>query len=332
MTELPRDPAPLPRGVFTLSIDTELAWGGFDRPDREQRWRQEEGSREVVRRLLALFERHRISATWAVVGHLFLERCNGGGPVAHPEIPRPYAPWFSRDWYSLDPRSSASEAPLWYAPDLIRLLRQASPTQEIASHSFAHLVFGDSGCSADAAAGDLAACEAAAGDWGLNLRSFVFPRNRVGHLPLLPRYGFICYRGPDPTWFEPLPRPLRRAAHFLDDLAGLPPPTVLPQFRSGLWDLPGTMMWQGRDGPRRLLPLGSRVRKALAGLREAARRRRLFHLWFHPVNFVADREAQLAAFERVLAAAAGRRDRGELEILTMASFTARLEGAATGEA
>lgn len=309
----------LERGVFIISIDTELAWGCFDREDREARWKMEERSREAVTRLLALFERYEIAATWALVGHLFLDRCSG-----HPEIPRPQYDWFPRDWYCFDPASDAERAPLWYAPDMIRQIRDASPEQELASHSFAHPLFGDAGCGAAAADADVRACVEAARPWGVELRSFVFPRNRIGHLDVLARHGFRCYRGPDPTWYGSFKRPLKRAAHYLDDLLALPPPTVLPRRDGPLWDIPGSVMLQGMDGPRGWIPAACRTRRCIAGLERAARRREIFHLWFHPINFSVGMERMLRALEPALARAANLRAEGKLEVLTMGALAERL--------
>ena len=52
---------------------------GRDAPARRDRGRHNwAAEREVVDRLLALFARYDISATWALVGHLFLDRCHDG--------------------------------------------------------------------------------------------------------------------------------------------------------------------------------------------------------------------------------------------------------------
>jgi peptidoglycan/xylan/chitin deacetylase (PgdA/CDA1 family) len=309
----------LERGAFIVSIDTELAWGCFDREDREARWALEERSREAVTKLLTLFERYGIPGTWALVGHLFLERCSG-----HPEMPRPKYDWFPHDWYRFDPASDLRHAPLWYAPDMIRQIQAASPRQELASHSFAHPLFGDPGCGADAAEADIAACVEAARPWGVDLRSFVFPRNRIGHRDALARHGFSCYRGPDPAWFRSLKRPVKRAAHYLDDLLALPPPTVLPRRDGQLWNIPGSVMLQGMDGPRGWIPSGCRTRRCIAGLERAAHRREIFHLWFHPINFSVAMDRMLDALEPALHHAADLRDAGKLETLTMGALAERL--------
>lgn len=306
------------RGAFALSIDTELAWGSFDRADRNARFALEHRSRDVIRALLELFARYQIPATWAIVGHLFLDECGRVDGRAHPELPRPRYRWYPHDWYELDPGGPARPDSLWFAPDLVASIVAATPRQEIASHSFSHLVYGDPGCPANVADADLSACVAAAAARGIRMTSFVYPRNVVGHVPLLPQHGFDCYRGEDPAWFAPLPNPLRRLGHYLDDLLALPPPTVLPRREKGVWNVPGSMLFQGSDGLRRLIPDAARTRRCLAGLRRAIDRKELFHLWFHPVNFSTRTSAMLRAFEPVLAAAADARAVGRLDVLTVA--------------
>ena len=64
----------------------------------------------------------------------------------------------------------------------------------------------------------------------------------------------------------------------------------------------------------------------MARLRQAARHRSLFHLWFHPYNVTADPERAFAALDRICAAAARLRDAGDLDILTMGDLAARLDG------
>ena len=63
-------------GVFTISIDLELAWGIRDRftPKALPSLQLE---REIVQRLLSVFSRYGISATWAIVGHLLRPRLEG---------------------------------------------------------------------------------------------------------------------------------------------------------------------------------------------------------------------------------------------------------------
>lgn len=101
----------LRRGVFTISIDTELAWGSIHHPDPET-YRDYSQERQVVDSLLKLFEKYQIAATWATVGHLFLNECHLESGGKHKEVMRPRYPWFDGDWFDADPCTDVSTSPL----------------------------------------------------------------------------------------------------------------------------------------------------------------------------------------------------------------------------
>jgi len=305
--------------AFVLSLDKELVWGSVDHTPVEEWRRRHPDARGVTRELIALLDELAIPATWAVVGHLFLDACaRGPDGRAHPELVRPSYRWHPGDWLAADPCTDAARAPLFYAPDLVDEIGAARAGHEIGSHSFSHLIYGDPGCSRAAAASDLGACVEAARARGLALRSFVFPRNVEGHHDVLRELGFTAFRGEEPHLYRRLPRPARRAAHFADHALGLAAPTVSPSERlPGLWNVPGSMMFFPRGGPRDLISFDRRVRKARATLARAVRRREIFHLWFHPFNLHTDRAGMFAALRRILRAVADERERGRIEVLTM---------------
>jgi peptidoglycan/xylan/chitin deacetylase (PgdA/CDA1 family) len=219
---------------------------------------------------------------------------------------RPSHSWAAADWFSDDPSGSEETDPIFYASSLIERIRSARVAQEIGCHSFSHVIFGDEGCSRETAESEVAECVRLAGERGIELRTFAFPRNRVGHLDVLRDHGFTCYRGPEPVWYEPrrMPRPLKRLAHLADVLAARRPPVVAPERSSeGLWNIPGSMLYFPMRGPRRYVPLSFRVRRAVKGLERAATDHRVFHLWLHPTNLADETELMFAGlrsiFERV---------------------------------
>jgi peptidoglycan/xylan/chitin deacetylase (PgdA/CDA1 family) len=308
--------------TFVLSLDEELIWGSFDHTSERDFDRAHPDLRGVVRDLLALFDRYHISATWAVVGHLFLKACaRGEDGRAHPELVRPQYEWFSRDWLALDPCANRDSHPLWYGDDLIATIATAKTPQEIACHSFSHLVYGDPGCSRAAAETDLRACVQAAKD--VALRSFVFPRNREGHHDLIASHGFVAFRGDAPDWYAPLSGTLKRLAHLADQALALTPPRVLPRAHApGLWNIPASMLFLHREGVRRFVPLGARVKKAKRGIDQAIATQSLFHLWFHPFNMCADRAGMFAALEEILAYVS----ESGIAVRTMGALAAELSG------
>lgn len=310
----------LDRGVMLVSIDTEMAWGLVHRGSpNPYHWPEE---REVLGRLLDVFDRHRVPATWAIVGHLFLDGCERHRGRAHPEIVRPDYSWRDEDWFAEDPCGPADTGSRWYAPDLVRAIAERSTDHEIASHGFSHVMAGEPGCSAEAFDSELRAAAAAARPFGVELRSFVYPRNSLGHQDVLARHGYIAYRGARPDPFAHLGGVRSALARRLDRLAPSRRSVVRPIDEGGLWNFPATALY-GLDRPQRAPRLWDlQLRRRLD---HAARRRGLFHLWFHPHNLQLDPDGGLRRLDRLCAHAARLRDEGRLDTMTFGSLADRLE-------
>lgn len=306
-------PAALPRGVMVFSLDFEQGVASLDDQAMYRRLKASvSGTRTAITGLLRLLERYSVPATWATVGHLFREP----GPIDGIEV----EPWV------------AAEMPAGhlFAPETIAEIAACRVPQDIGSHTYRHV-----NCAAreltDANIEDeLLACARMAAARGLRLRSFVFPFNRVGRLELLARYGYTSFRGANSEWYtrgfsgnSRVVARLRSLLKLLDDLLALPPPVDLPmRVPAGLWNIPHSMLFKGAD-PR--LPLGRQVRKAERGLGRAVRRKGVFHIWTHPENLGTRTAAALAALERIFQRADEYRQRGTLDILSMAQLAERLE-------
>jgi peptidoglycan/xylan/chitin deacetylase (PgdA/CDA1 family) len=316
------------RGVFTISIDFELIWGTRDLFGPEGFRKACEAERSVViDRLLDLFVEFNIPATWCVLGHLLLERCSVEGGQKHPDIIRPDHSWHRGDWFEDDPSGSEDSAPMFYARSLVDKIRACPVPQEIGCHSFSHVIFGDSGCSRETAESELAACVRAARELGIEMRSFAFPRNDVGHLDVLKEYGFVNYRGPEPQWYERKnwTHTQKRLSHLWDVLTAAAPPVVLPERTAdGLWNIPGSMIYFPMHGLRRFIPVSRRVKRAIKGLNAAVDQKRVFHLWFHPTNLADETDAMFTGLRRIFDRATSLRDRDRLAILPMCDIVQRV--------
>jgi peptidoglycan/xylan/chitin deacetylase (PgdA/CDA1 family) len=293
-------------GSVTFSIDFELAWA----------WRYSKSGvdcvemglweREQVPRLVRWFEEFRIPATWATVGHLFLDHCRRGPDGhAHPELLHP--PYFtnawwtfaSGDWYQHDPCTDLRRDPAWYGPDLIELVMNSPVGHEIGCHSFSHAGFAEY-CPAEVAASELDACLAVMRPLGLRPRSFVFPGNDAGNFAVLASRGFDVVR-----WFP----------HDSAEVA-------LPVRRKdGAWGLHASAYLSGgKQG--KFIPYVRRnielcIDRAVAHGLNA-------HFWFHPSLSARECEEMLRP---VLARCARLREQGLLEVHTMGQLVASLERA-----
>lgn len=318
---------PFERGVFTLSLDFELVWGSRDlTADITSLVGMARVTRaSVFPALLSALSSRGFVATWATVGHLFLHDAARQNGTLHPDIVPPTHTWRTAPWFEGVPEGNEDTAPAFYGQSLVEALRDAG--QEVGSHSFSHPIFGDPGCSREAAESDLRRCVAEADRLGVKLRSFVFPRNVHGHLDLLAKYGFTSWRPQEPIWYRrpPVPGALARLLHLADVARAATPPTVMPRLGDhGLWEIPASATFLPIDGIRRTIPMGQRVQRCIRGLNAAADSRRIFHLYTHPINLASDPGAMLAGFNAVFDHAARLRDAGRLHVRSMGQLTDEL--------
>jgi peptidoglycan/xylan/chitin deacetylase (PgdA/CDA1 family) len=283
-------------GALCISIDVELGWGFWDIPFDEYFRLCAERERLIVKRLLTLFARYEIKATWAIVGRL-LER----GPI---------------------PVATRQGEGIWYAPDVVEAIRESSPSQDIGSHSYGHIYFQEYGLEAIRA--DLEDARRVHDACGLDFTSFVFPRNQVAHVDLLAQAGIRVFRSIDVAWHTRVRRTSTlagRAANLIDKGLPVPPPVVRPiVHEEGVVEVPSSMQLLDRSGMRRLIRPSIIEAKARLALRHAQQSGDVFHLWFHPSNFYYDTDVQMNLLDRILHAAADMRHRGELEIRAMDSY------------
>ena len=109
--------------------------------------------RDAIGAIITLLDTYEIAATWAVVGHLFLESCERDPlGMAHPDIVHPSQSGWTKDWFALDPCTDRRRDHLWYGADILDIIEAARVPQEIGSHSFSHPRFGDPAMTREAAA------------------------------------------------------------------------------------------------------------------------------------------------------------------------------------
>lgn len=286
-------PAPTRPGALVISLDFELHWGIRDHTDAGDAVAADlVTSRAHVRQLADLFAERSVRATWATVGMLF---ASSRGELA-PFLPsiRPRYTRAELDPYAEIIGEDEDTDPLHFAGSLVRYLA-AVPGQEVASHTFSHYYCLEAGQDEQALRADLAAARAIAEPFGVPMSSIVLPRNQWN-----PRYarairdsGFTCYRGPQPSWgyraqSMDATSAGRRVARLADAYVGPAPPPTTPWDAlvdsAGLCNVPASAFLRPYSPRRRALePL--RRSRILSGLRAAARRGRIFHLWWHPHNF-----------------------------------------------
>ena len=316
------------RAAFLVSIDTEMAWGVVHRKEIAEHYsyRQE---RELIRRLLNLCEKYEIRATWSVVGHLFLDRCEPLNGRKHPEIVRPAYSWLEGDWFDADPCSDIEIDPIWYGKDIVEGIRQCGVPQEIGSHGFSHIIAGDAECSAESFDSELRACRQWAESADIALKSFVFPRNSVGHLDVLAKNGFITYRGSVPAASLNSRWSLNKLLRLLP-LCWPSGSTAHPQLEGELWNLPATYFYSPSTYRWRVVPFRVDVRRIMRQLSQATRQKALVHIWFHPHNLTLDPDRSIKGLETIFKQVHKLREKGMLDNPTMGELAQSLQQVGSG--
>jgi hypothetical protein len=214
--------------------------------------------------------------------------------------------------------------PYYYGLSLIKRILD-HPAQEIGTHTFSHFYCLEEGGDVEAFRADLEAARAAAARLGIKLASIVFPRNQVdpAHLSVCREFGLRAFRGNERVWFhrarrgseQTLPVRASRLADSYLPIGGTHDhePTLV----DGLVDIPASRFLRPAGKSAALERL--RLWRITSAMETAARRRKLFHLWWHPHNFGADLQANLAFLRAILDHFRTLQERYDMRSMTMAA-------------
>ena len=288
-------------GTLIVSLDFELFWGMLDVCPLETYQDNVLGGRKAIPKLLELFQKHGIHATWAAVGFLFAEN--------YEEVRRYFPenkPGYAneklnayREFAKIG--KNEQEAPCFYAPSLLEKIA-AVPGQEIGSHTFSHYYCREAGQTPEQFAEDLAAAKAIAGDRGYDLTSVILPRNQCEpeYTDILRQAGFTAYRDEENDWIYNkvksglLFKVLRTLDMYLP-LTGQGGYT--PKCENGIWNLTGSRMFRPI---RPHLPLERlKIRRIKRQMLHAAKKGLTFHLWWHPHNVGVRTEEHLKQLDEI---------------------------------
>lgn len=318
--------------ALVISLDFELHWGVADRviSSNHPYVRNLRGVWDAVPRLLEEFASRSIHATWATVGAVFARNRDDW---------EKYAPSFNAGHKGVAIEEGGrfhtedvGGRSIYFAPDLIRLI-QKTPGQEIGSHTFSHYFCDDAEKDISDFSTDLQASVNIAARDGLELRSFVFPRNQVvsRYLSALPVAGILAYRGNPAGALYHLPtgmfgRGVVRGLRLLDSFINLTGHHLVS--------------WESLRGEHAInvcasqflrphvrgWPIVSRLheRRIKRAMIAAAKKGKIFHLWWHPHNFGADLDVNMDMLGRVLDQFSRLRDRYGMESLNMKEVADRL--------
>jgi peptidoglycan/xylan/chitin deacetylase (PgdA/CDA1 family) len=296
-------------GKFVISLDFELLWGVRDKKTIEQYGENIRNVHQVIPKLLALFQKYEVKATFSTVGFLFFENkaeLNQAIPSTLPDYENknlsPYNGHFDLVGNSYE------EDQYHFAPQLIKQIK-IYPEQEIGTHTFSHYYCLEKGQTTEAFKADLQAAIKVATKNGTELKSLVFPRNQFNesYLKVCKALGIICYRGNETSWLykakdstkETL---FRRALRLLDtyiNLSGHNCHTDEYMKEDIIANIPASRFLRPLSKKLSFLD-GLRLKRIKNAMTHAAKNNLCFHLWWHPHNFGQNQNENFLFLEKIL--------------------------------
>ncbi|MDB5230373.1 MAG: polysaccharide deacetylase family protein [Chitinophagaceae bacterium] len=296
-------------GNFVISLDFELLWGVRDKKTIEEYGKNILGVHEVIPRLLVLFKKFNIHATFSAVGFLFFETKDELLSNIPPKLPNykdknlsPYTCHFDLvgENYVIDKYH--------YAPELINLIK-ADGSHEIGTHTFSHYYCLEDGQTIYEFKEDLKKAIEIAKTRQIQLTSLIFPRNQFNneYLAVCNELGITCYRGNERSWLYKARKAeqessIRRLFRFIDAYINLSGHNCYSneQISSKLpMDIPSSRFLRPYEKKFKLAD-GLRYLRIKRSMSHAAKNNLTYHLWWHPHNFGVNQQENFSFLERIL--------------------------------
>ncbi|WP_232701046.1 polysaccharide deacetylase family protein [Halobacterium wangiae] len=306
--------------AVTISIEIELGWGVHDVGEYPHLSDDGSAERACLGRLLEHCDSVDVPISFDVVGHLFESDCAGDHDGPHRE-----------GWFDNDPGTDEARDPLFYAPEMVRQIRDHTTDHELCTHTYSHVICGEA--TPETVAWELEEAQSLIrAATGSGTDSIVPPRHSRPPAEQLREAGIECMRMSRDTSD-------RSTAARLKELLYGPHPVYEPELVDGVVEtyctsypsLTSSALPSGRrsvPAPFRALPVRLRQRLQRQYLRraldEAAEREGDCHLWCHLYDL--SNEYQWPVVRTFLDELAARRDRGELEVRTMAELNEQVRG------
>jgi hypothetical protein len=292
------------------------------------------GVRHALPRMLALFKRNGIRATWATVGLLFARSRDEMLGFAPPVELRPTYERRELSPYAFLEQGVGrceSEDPWHFGRSLLDQVAETDG-QEIATHTYSHYYCLERGATEETFSADLDAALAIAAESGHHLKSIVFPRNQMAptHVAAAAMRGINVFRG-NPSNFiyrsraqrgnTSIVRTLRLVDGALPLIAGLD--FEKPEPRYGGVDVPASRFLRPWNA---VLPGYSwmHLKRIQGEMIKAAKTGRNYHLWWHPHNMGRNQEANFIQLGAIVSLYRDLNDRYGMESRNMTDIASSL--------
>lgn len=294
------------QSFFIISLDFELHWGRFDKADPLGTKTYYRNTQKTIPKILSLFEKYKIEATWAAVGMLLAKNKREWkeySPKLRPSYENQNLSAY--DWYTNRRIYKKS----LFAPELVTKILE-TPGQELGSHTFAHYYTMEPGQTVEQFQADLVAAKRIAfGKFNTIPKALVFPRNQCNssYLAVCRQEGFEVVRSNPTNWFwqnthqETLVKKIFRTA---DTLLPAGSRTSYPvselKVKQGLpLEIPSSRLLRS-SYTKNTWVNKLRIGRIKMEMSLAAKKGEVYHLWWHPHNFGENPKQNLADLREIL--------------------------------
>lgn len=344
-------------GIFTISLDFELHWGGFEKwslnspqsiVHSSKLGTQDFGlktqdsnpyneyfmnTRKVIPQMLGLFEEYGAHVTWATVGMLFHQTKSELLANAPAQKPTYEEKKLSAYEYinTVGIGENEQEDPFHFAPTLIRQII-ATPHQEIGTHTFAHYYCNEAGQQAEQFRDDLRAAQRVAKSYGCKLQSLVFPRNQFNddYLKVCFEEGITSVRSNPLDWFWHIESTQSESAWKRLN-RGLD--AYFPIGKKNTYALDALALREGFPvcipasrllrpyRPKEFVLNRVKIERIKSEMTRAAQRHEVYHVWWHPHNFGNHPAESLEGLRHILRHYHDLKNKYGMESCTMGEIT-----------
>lgn len=292
-------------GKLVLSLDFELLWGVIDKVDHKEKQIYFQATREVIPQILELFTVYEICCTWATVGMLFHKNWEEWEKSFPRELPGYKNRKLSPYEFGKDIKGRETEN-LCFAPDLVKLISE-TPRQELATHTYSHYYCSEEGQTPTSFKADMEKAIFMADKFGILLESLVFPRNQLNdnYLAICNDLGIKTVRSNPDNWYWKETQEssfLKKFFRTGDAYGG---------FNDKSYSIEEVIKQPGKPSlqkaSRLLRPHSSnrfmnhlKLRRIKTEMTAAAKKKEIYHLWWHPHNFGNHPKENLKDLEMLL--------------------------------
>jgi len=290
-------------GTFTISLDFELFWGIRDKRSIEDYKANLDGVWIAIPKILYLFNKYNIHASWATVGFLFFDSFNELCKNFPNSLPKYKNENLSPYEYIVGDKEN-DEKIYHFAKDLIKLIAESSG-QEVTSHTFSHFYTEEENYAKDSFKDDTKAFMQICNN-NIDVKSIVFPKNQMNQesLKIIKKEGISIYRGNPKHWAYKngdIDKDFKtKAFRFIDtffNLSGYK--TSVPKKTNGLYNVRSSMFLRPYSQKFKILE-SLKLRRIKKAMLYAAKNNENFHLWWHPHNFGVNIEENMQNLEEIL--------------------------------